>query len=138
MSQYLPVNPYSEDYLRASELYNNLVNNTTAITDFFMGVAATPQHNPFVCFNGFGGAILQGQVSITSLSPTADFTLFTLPNNCVPLRDTHFPVTVLRSGVYVPNSVLISSGTAILKTAPQTSDVVCLDNIAILIEPYNS
>ena len=139
MSNYLPITPQTEDYMRPSAVFENLTYNTV---DLIVNTTAdvTFTENPFIALDGTGMAYLQGTVTIgASATPVANFGLCYLPANLVPARDTHFPICVLRSGAYVANAVKVDQSTqlVLLKTQPQIGDIICLDNVAFLVETYN-
>lgn len=135
MSNYQVLTPESQDYLRSSELFQNLTYNTQEVTlDALMSATTTPT----IALNSFGGALLQGQITVNTASVAANMTLCTFPAQIVPQYDSYFPVVVLRSGAYVANAVKVdaSSQEVILLTQPQQNDVVCLDSVSFLVNSY--
>jgi hypothetical protein len=136
MSNYLIVTPQGEDYLRPSEVFQNLTYNTKDLT-IDDDMAAT---EAFVALDGTGLAYLQGQITVDTASVSANMTLCTLPTGIVPQRDTYQPVAVLRSGAYVANAVKVdeSDANVVLLTQPQQNDIVCLDSISFLVDTYNN
>lgn len=136
MSNYQTITPESQDYLRAIDLFQNLTYNTQEVT---LGTNMTATTTPAVALNGFGGALLQGQITVNTASVSANMTLCTLPAEAVPQNDTYHPVVVLRSGAYVANAVKVdaSDHTVTLLTQPQQNDVVCLDSVAFLVDSYH-
>lgn len=139
MADYLPITPQTEDYLRASELFNNLTYNTEGVGNYFSNIVAPVADAPFfIALNGFGFAYMQGEYTVITATPSANMDLFTLPTNIVPARDTHFPIVVLRAGAYVSNAIKVNAdGTVILKTQAQQNDILCFDNVAFLVNSYN-
>jgi hypothetical protein len=135
MTNYQDVTPEGQDYLRANELFNNLTHNTLDLTiDEDMAASTTP----VVHLNGFGGAQLQGQITVDTASLSANMPLCTLPTKIVPQTDTYHPVVVLRAGAYVANAVKVdeSDQNVVLLTQPQQNDIVCLDNVNFLVDSY--
>jgi hypothetical protein len=135
MSNYQVLTPESQDYLRSQELFNNRTYNTQELTiDEDMAATVTP----VIALDGFGGGQLQGQITVDTASLSANMPLCTLPAQLVPLRDTNHPVVVLRAGAYVSNAVKVASATGLvtLLTQPQQNDIVCLDDVFILLENY--
>lgn len=136
MSNYLDINPQTEDYMRPSAVFQNMTYNTQDVTlDALMSAATTP----FLAFDGTGIAYIQGQLTVNTASVSADMPLCTFPGKIVPARDTWHPVVVLRSGAYVANAVKVdqSSQNVVLLTQPQQNDVVVLDSVSFLVESYN-
>jgi hypothetical protein len=136
MSNYLPITPETEDYLRPSALFQNLTYNTQEVTlDDDMAATTTP----FVALDGSGLAYLQGQLTVDTASVSTNMPLCTLPTKIVPARDTYHPVTVLRSGAYVANAVKVDASDAnvVLLTQPQQNDVVDLSSVWFLVNTYN-
>lgn len=135
MSHYLIVTPEGQDYLRSSEIFQNLTYNTKAVTlDSKMSATVTP----FAALDGSGRAMLQSNLLVNSASVSANMPLFTLPTKLVAQHDCYFPVVVLRSGAYVANAIKItaSTGVATLITQPQQNDVVYLDSVQFLVNSY--
>jgi hypothetical protein len=135
MSNYQIVTPEGQDYLTANQLANNQTYNTEEVTlDEDMAATTTP----VVLLNGFGGAQLQGQITVDTASLSANMVLCTLPTHLVPQTDTYHPVVVLRSGAFVSNAVKVdeSSQEVILLTQPQQNDVVVLDAVSFLVDSY--
>lgn len=135
MSQYLELTPESQDYLRSSEIFQNLTYNTQDVT-LATNMSATT--TPFVSLDGNGRANVLGQITVNTASVSANMTLCTLPTKLVPQQDTYHPVVVLRSGAYVANAVKVDDTTQslILLTQPQQNDVVCLDSVRFLVNSY--
>jgi hypothetical protein len=135
MSNYLPITPQTEDYMRPSAVFENLTYNTKNLT-VDDDMAATVA---FVALDGTGIAYLQGQITVDTASLSANMPLCTLPTGIVPQRDTYHPVAVLRAGVYVPNAVKVDASDAnvVLLTQPQQNDVVDLSSVCFLVDSYN-
>lgn len=136
MSNYQTLTPESQDYLRPIDLFQNQTFNAQDVT---VAANMTTTTTPTVALNGFGGALLQGQITVNTSSVSANMTLCTLPTQLVPQSDTYHPVVVLRSGAYVANAVKVdaSDQTVTLLTQPQQNDVVCLDSVAFLVDSYH-
>ena len=135
MSNYQILTPESQDYLRSQELFNNRTYNTQNLT---LATNMTATVNPVIALDSFGGGQLQGQITVNTSSVSANMSLCTLPTQLVPLRDTYHTVPILRSGAYVANAVKVASATGLvtLLTQPQQNDVVCLDDVFILLKSY--
>ena len=136
MSNYLDINPQTEDYMRPSAIFQNLTYNTENVT---LATDISDTATPFLALDGQGIAYLQGQVTINTASVSANMPLCTFPDKIVPARDTWHPVVVLRSGAYVANAVKVdqSSQNVVLLTQPQQNDVVALDSVSFLVKSYN-
>lgn len=99
------LSPNSTAYLTSQERYQNytqkadlIIPNTTNFT-----VDVTPTVSTF----GDGKFALGGSLTVGG-TPAANYVIGTMPTYIVPVRDTFIPVTVLRAGVAVLNSVKVN------------------------------
>ena len=121
MSQFaLSLSPVDNNYSTSLIRYNQLTENPDVVTvngSNFTAGGTTPTVRTF----GDGEVMLSGSV-VAAGTPTTNYPIGTLPNWCVPLQDSVYPVTVLRAGAAVFNAVKINVGgdsiTSVTVTTP--------------------
>lgn len=120
--------PTNTAYLQANTVFQQLKYNTKDVTLYdSMAADATP----FLRLDGSGRAMLFGQITVDTSSVTANMPLCTLPDGITPAADGWYPVTVLRAGVPIANSVKVESGGDVIDSITVTDPGVYLATDAV-------